>query len=75
MSKASAKSMTKAMAGTMTRAMACAMAYDLDDDEVVYPKSQRRALHKDETVPHIPTLYEQIDMAGVAASNLKPKPR
>ncbi len=63
MSKASAK----------TAAMAC----DIDEygDEVIYPKNQRRGLHKDEVVPHIPTLYEQIDMAGIAAGNLKPKPR
>ena len=59
----------------MSKATAKSMACDMDDDEVVYPKSQRRSLHKDETVPHIPTLYEQIDMAGLAASNLKPKPR
>ena len=59
----------------MSKATAKSMACDMDDDEVVYPKSQRRSLHKDETVPHIPTLYEQIDMACLAASNLKPKPR
>ena len=51
------------------------MLDDLDDDEVIYPKSQRRALHKDEVIPHIPTMYEQMDMAALAASNLKPKPR
>jgi hypothetical protein len=61
----------------MSKAKAKTMACDIDEygDEVFYPKSQRRALHKDEVVPHIPTLYEQIDMAGMASSNLKPKPR
>lgn len=57
----------------MTKATAKTMACDMDDDEVVYPKSQRRSLHKDESVPHIPTMYEQLDMAGMTAS--KPKPR
>ena len=59
----------------MSKPTAKSMACDMDDDEVIYPKSQRRSLHKDESVPHIPTMYEQIDMAGIAASNLKPKPR
>lgn len=61
----------------MTKATAKTMACDMDEygDEVFSPKSQRRSLHKDETVPHIPTMYEQIDMAGVASNNLKPKPR
>ena len=57
----------------MTKATSKTMACDMDEDEVSYPKSQRRSLHKDEIVPHIPTLYEQLDMAGVAAN--KPKPR
>lgn len=63
------------MSKATAKSMACTMAIDMDDDEVVYPKNQRRSLHKDETVPHIPTLYEQIDMAGAAATNLKPKHR
>jgi len=57
----------------MSKATSKTMACDMDDDEVAYPKSQRRALQKGEVVPHIPTMYEQLDMAGLAAN--KPKPR
>lgn len=59
----------------MTKATAKTMACDMDEygDEVFYPKSQRRSLHKNEAVPHIPTMYEQLDMAGTSAN--KPKPR
>jgi hypothetical protein len=58
----------------MSKAKASTMACDMDD-EVIAPKSQRRPLHKGETVPHIPTMHEQMDMACAAANRSKPKPR
>ena len=56
----------------MTKAKAETMSNDIDDDDVIDLKCQRRPLHKGEMVPHIPTMYEQMDMAWLAATN-KPK--
>ncbi len=48
--------------------------FELDDD-VVDPKSQRRPLHQGETVPPVPSLYEQLEMAAKALDRSRPKTR
>ncbi len=45
------------------------------DDDIVEPKSQRRPLNRGETVPHIPTLIEQLDMVWAASAKIKPRSR
>ncbi len=61
------------MSKTKARATA-ALARDADDD-VIDLRNQRRPLQKGETVPHIPTMFEQMDMAWAAANQVKAKPR
>ncbi len=45
------------------------------DDEIIDPKSQRRPLKRGETVPHIPTLLEQLEMARVASAATRQQSR
>jgi hypothetical protein len=59
----------------MSKATRTAIDYDADDNEVVDLKSQRRPLQKGETVPHIPTMLEQMDSAWAAANHGRAKPR
>jgi hypothetical protein len=46
---------------------------DFDSDDETYdPKSQRRPLMKGESIPAIPTLAEQVRMAGEASLKARP---
>ncbi len=41
------------------------------EDEVVDPKGRTRPLMKGEIVPHIPTMYEQLDMLSRASEKAR----
>jgi hypothetical protein len=48
---------------------------DDDDSESSYFKIARRPLQRGEVVPHIPTMYEQMEMAVAAATRKTAKAR
>jgi hypothetical protein len=53
----------------MIKTKAMPLDCDMDDDsEPAVPKTQRRSLQQGETVPQIPTMLEQLDMAWKAAN-------
>lgn len=46
-----------------------------DEDEAEQPRHKHRPLHRGEIVPHIPTLFEQLDTARLAVVRASAKAR